>query len=523
LSRSAAYRAAPEPHPVSRDTRQLVPCLLYIYVGLMMLQMLPNSLLETVAAKVKIKVAARLAQTCTAANGAVQTLVESKLAALNVSKQWLIATGLSPLHFLYTGYLPLQQSIGNMEISSAFSSNGLNLATATEGDRTLKMWNLKTGLCERTFNGMCTSIHVVMFSPDGRWLVTCSDEATVQVFCVASAERRWLICSPDCIHFLQFSKDSSKLVLAADDLTMQVWSVRQGECIQTIDGWTEEAGHGYGYVRTAEFSPDCRELVCACEDKMARVWNILTGERRLLLEGHENIVTSADFSSKACNIVTGSRDQTVRVWNAHTGHCVNRLHGQQINLHDDFRSLVHCHPDHQTIVWTSNDISHELDILDMTTGQCLHRLLGHRGRLTHVKYTSHGQHIVSASSDNIRQWTSVPSVRQWSAVTGDCIRMFTGVMTNPNGNAITCYTSVDFSPDGLHVLAATWSGDLDLRGSADDTTVTHVGWLASESTAGLRACEPEMESETEEPELGSIMFGWGRSVGGIAWRGRDLE
>jgi WD40 repeat protein len=52
-----------------------------------------------------------------------------------------------------TGYLPLQQSIGNMEISSAFSSNGLNLAFATEGDRTLKMWNLKTGLCERTFNG----------------------------------------------------------------------------------------------------------------------------------------------------------------------------------------------------------------------------------------------------------------------------------------------------------------------------------------------------------------------------------
>jgi hypothetical protein len=54
------------------------------------LQILPSMLLETVAAKLDIRAAARLAQTCSAANRAVQTMAENRVTALNVSKQWLI-------------------------------------------------------------------------------------------------------------------------------------------------------------------------------------------------------------------------------------------------------------------------------------------------------------------------------------------------------------------------------------------------------------------------------------------------
>jgi WD40 repeat protein len=456
------------------------------------LQILPSMLLETVAAKLDIRAAARLAQTCSAANRAVQTMAENRVTALNVSKQWLITARFTPLHFLHTGYLPLQRSIRSLE-AAQFSSNG-TLATATAGDHT-RMWNLETGLCERTFqhgrrlrHGLIANVWIVQFSPDGRWLLICSDDATMQLFSVASAECMWLSeleHDKTVIGVVQFSRDSSQLVSAADDMTMRVWSVDSGECLRLFDLWADygEVTHGYGQVTTVQFSPDGRELVFACEDTMAMVWTITTAQHRLLLEGHENTVTSVDFSSGACSIVTGSLDQTVRVWNAETGHCVHTLHGQHTNKFDDFTSLVHCHPDNQTIVWTSNDSSHELQVVSVVTGQCLHRLLGHRGRITLLRFTSHGQHIVSASSDNIRQWTSVPSVRQWSAVTGECMQMFTGHITNPANNPITFYYHVDFSPDGKHILVLTEAG------SGSEHIDTHVGWLASGTTAGLRSCD----------------------------------
>ena len=78
-------------------------------------------------------------------------------------------------------------------------------------------------------------------------------------------------------------------------------------------------GHEKG-VSSVEYAPSGEKpyLVSASDDKTVRVWDYQTKQCIQVLQGHTNNVACASFHPSLPIILSGSEDGTVRLWHAST-------------------------------------------------------------------------------------------------------------------------------------------------------------------------------------------------------------
>jgi WD40 repeat protein len=119
-----------------------------------------------------------------------------------------------------------------------------------------------------------------------------------------------------------FSPDGKRILTGSQDNTAKVWDADKGTEVLALEGHTN-------YVSGVCFSPDGRRILTGSLDNTAKVWDAQNGTEVLALKGHTNWVRSVCFSPDGKRILTGSLDNTAKVWDAGKGAEILRLEGHK--------------------------------------------------------------------------------------------------------------------------------------------------------------------------------------------------
>ena len=149
----------------------------------------------------------------------------------------------------------------------------------------------------------------IEYSPDGRQLASGSmTEDTAKIWDSESGEKILTLFGHEGpVYSIIFSPDGKRLVTTSADATARVWEADTGKWLFTLLGHTAS-------VFRVSFSPDGKLIATASYDGIAKLWDAETGLELTTLYGHNSGVADVEFSPDGKLLYTASVDGTNRVF-----------------------------------------------------------------------------------------------------------------------------------------------------------------------------------------------------------------
>ena len=370
----------------------------------------------------------------------------------------------------------------SMSISSITFCRDNHHIVSTSTDKTLKVWNIQKGDCQRTYS-FNDIIFNASFSPDGkRILFEKESEFVDAIEGVCKNEIRLLDINPtneplilegltESALYADFSPCGLLAVSSYFNGFIRIWDTKSGEKIKDIP----VSGNNF---RTACFSHTGDSIILASTDETIKIWYFGEKEQFTILKGHKDHVTSAFFDLNDERIISTSVDSTIRIWNKTNGECLQVLYND-----DYYVDIAAISPNGKIIASNAyQDGQYYVLIWDIEKGTIIKVLSGHEGDITSLAFNSKGNYLVSGSGINDY------SVRIWSIESGACIKVLKGHNDIVN--------SVAFSHDDSRIISASW--DCTIRIWEDDRVETIFGHTNGVNSAFFSRDDKRIISASED-------------------------
>jgi WD40 repeat protein len=163
------------------------------------------------------------------------------------------------------------------------------------------------------------------FSPDGKYIVSGTDDGTLRLWDTKHSEEIYsIIAHSDDINAAIWSYDGRYIFSGSSDKTIKMWRFVEDVGFFKLEKTFETESHT---VAALALSPNGRYLVSASHDRTLKLWDIQTGENLRTFEGHKSTVRSVVFSPDGRFIVSGSWDTTAKIWEVGSGREIAMLVG----------------------------------------------------------------------------------------------------------------------------------------------------------------------------------------------------
>ena len=299
---------------------------------------------------------------------------------------------------LSSTFMNLNIEIQTKEITHEHSHNGVDFMAGvhniilTKDDKYLatgnrdgipKLWNLKTGICYRTFKGHTRRAGDVSVSADNKYLASCS----------------W-------------------------DGTARFYDIQKIKCLKIFKGHR-------GGIRGCYLNADGKYLVTVGFDHTAKLWHTSSGRCIRTFVGHMGWLRSCYMSNNGKYIATASGDGTARIWHALTGRCIRifDVYCRDVQAKNKYDGVLSVHLDENNKIIATASGNGKIHIWDVATGKCMKIFEGHEGEVWSVFLSLDGKHLVSCSSDK--------SAKLWDTETGECIRAYEGHIYYPESTFLS--------------------------------------------------------------------------------------
>lgn len=190
--------------------------------------------------------------------------------------------------------------------------DGLRVLTVGSYQRAI-LWHVDDGRVEHEWNTVADGSggYAAAFTPDGTRLALTSDRQSIRILDVATGDElgRW-IAHDSYVRDLAFTPDGKALVSCSDDGTVCVWQ---------LDGTLRRRMTGHGIdVMCVAVSPDGKRIASGGRDGALLLWDAQHLDLVARLSGHRDYIYEVVWSPDGQRLVTTSGDGTVRMWSEHT-------------------------------------------------------------------------------------------------------------------------------------------------------------------------------------------------------------
>lgn len=287
----------------------------------------------------------------------------------------------------------------------AWSVRGTRIASASY-DKTVRIWDAKTGDNLLTYQGHWDRVIAVAWSQDGNLLASAGNDCTIQIWDPHTGN---LILTyrehTQPVLAICWSPDGKRIASACEGRTVRIWDTITGQTVYT------HYSHG-GRILTLGWSPDGKHIASAGEEKQVHVWS-MQRERASLFSwtswlshtrgqfayrGHFGRVNALAWSPNGQRVASVGADKTLQVWDATSGkkHFVHRNPASSI-------TCVAWSYDGRYLATGANDKL--VQVWDTITRNSVTIYAGHTGYITSVSWSPDGRQLVSASVDHtIHVW-----------------------------------------------------------------------------------------------------------------------
>uniref|UniRef100_A0A915E6C2 WDR5-like beta-propeller domain-containing protein n=1 Tax=Ditylenchus dipsaci TaxID=166011 RepID=A0A915E6C2_9BILA len=205
-----------------------------------------------------------------------------------------------------------------------WSHNHQYLASCSD-DKTLKLYDVQTARCLRTYKGHSSYVFSCTFHPNSSLLLTASFDETVKLWDLKSGSCvKTIRAHSDPISSAAFNRDGNAFVTSSFDGLTRVWDLANGLCVQSL---AENINYNPP-VSFANYSPNGKFILTGSLDSQLRLW----------MSVRECVSRTGKW------VVSGSEDSNVYIWDLHTREIVQKLQG-----HQDAVLCTACHPKNNVI------------------------------------------------------------------------------------------------------------------------------------------------------------------------------
>lgn len=318
-----------------------------------------------------------------------------------------------------------------------FSPDGRKIITVSD-DGTAKLWDVATGMLLKDFKAFndasLATIKAARFTPDGNFIVIIYDAALIMIWDLTNSKEYLQYYNngyiSDSTRIDQLNAHGKKTGSVTVAAVLGIYSERNREISRL---YKEE---GDGQAARLIFRPDINKIVLDTfnqQQKYSRadVYDAKKGEGLYTLDSlvYNPLDTVFFFSADGKKIIAPETDGTVGVRSAASGRLLLQLKGfhEQVNIarfSADGRKIV-----------TGAD--HSLKVWDAASGKLLKNLKGFSGHIYTALFSPDGTRVVAAAADS--------SAAVWDLATGKLMATLK--------DARQLLTHLQFSADGTRLLS----------------------------------------------------------------------